>query len=612
MTTRLEDDFESYVNAEWKNQNSIPDKYPAYDNFLVLNEKMEKEMIEICKNKKNKLLNQTFTLFLSQKENHFANHIKPKIKIIESIKRKDKLLDFVFNEILKGNYYLLHIYFDATCRNPKFNIPHFVFDGISLPDKTHYENDKLKPEFEKMLSNIFTLLNLSTKQIKDIWNIENLLSKKHYSQTEMRDPLKTYNPATLYQFVDISKKEKINYNSLLKILPSEFHDITVNNIELAKEILSAFEKFNLASLKTWIIWHVISSQITSSSGKFYELYFNFFKKKLNGIKEEKQLEERAYIFTKNYFGDEFNKIYLKEKVDKKLHERFPVFMKKIKLAVEEKLNSFQWLSVKTKLLALDKLNSMNMKCIGPSVLQDYSFFEKKHYSTIYELIDDYRKWDWEELEINQKMYKTSNPHKWEMDAVDINAYYHPFHNEIVFPAAILQAPFYDPNASHGQNAGAIGAIIAHEMTHGFDDNGSMYDKNGYFSFWWSPKDREEYVSLIKPLETYFDNLKYNNQSLNGKLTLGENLADLGGLQCALHSCTTDKDKKECMIAWARNWRSLMRDEYAKQNLIIDVHSLPQFRVNGILPHIDDFYRLFHIKETDRMFLPIAKRCRLYS
>jgi putative endopeptidase len=255
---------------------------------------------------------------------------------------------------------------------------------------------------------------------------------------------------------------------------------------------------------------------------------------------------------------------------------------------------------------------MNMKYIDPSVLQDYSFFEKKNYSTIYELIDEYHKWDWEELEINQKMYKTYNPSKWEMDAVDINAYYHPFYNEIVFPAAILQAPFYDPSASHGQNAGAIGAIIAHEMTHGFDDNGSMYDKHGYFSFWWSSKDREEYALLIKPLETYFDKLKYNNQPLNGKLTLGENLADLGGLQCALHSCTTDKDKQECMIAWARNWRSLMRDEYAKQKLIMDVHSLPQFRVNGILPHVDDFYRLFHITESDQMFLPVEKRCRLYS
>jgi len=227
-------------------------------------------------------------------------------------------------------------------------------------------------------------------------------------------------------------------------------------------------------------------------------------------------------------------------------------------------------------------------------------------------VDNYYKWDWDILEVKEKMYKMRDPETWEMSAMTVNAYYHPLYNEIVFPAGILQEPFYSTSQSYGANAGGIGAVIAHEMTHGFDDQGSRFDKNGYLYDWWSKSTRETYENTIKKMEEHFNSLTHEDLPVNGKLTLGENLADLGGMQTAISSCESDEEKQKCIKSWAKVWRANVRREYAREMIALDPHSPPRLRINAILQHIEEFYRLFNVKEGDDMFISLDKRCDLWN
>ena len=606
---REQDDFDNSVNYQWKLDNPVPDKYPRYENFTILSERMESIMVEICKGDTDTLVNKIFNLFIGQTDKDFIEHTTNELNNVSLIDNKYDLFEFIFSQIPKGKYYLLHINFSGTCRNPRFQIPHFTFTGLSLPDKAYYtDRIDLRVDFEIMIDKIFTILSIDKSYIKNIWDIEGYIASAHYTKAEKRDPLKTYHPMTLDNFLNMSPGY---FNCLKNKLPVDIYDIILTNADLPAKIINIFDTTCKDSLKTWIQWLIIKNNMSMSVGEIYKIYFDFYKTKLNGTKTERPIEERAILYTKNHLGDDFSKIYINNYMDSRIKTEFPKFVDKIKSSVREKLQNSDWMGIDATKLATNKLDNINLKLIGPEKYEDFSVFNQ-NYNSIYNFMDKYDKWDWDELEVNRKMYKPIDPLKWEMDSVDINAYYHPYYNEIVFPAAILQKPFYDPSESFGNNAGGIGAVIAHEISHGFDDKGSQYDLNGYLYNWLPKQERDKYEKIIYPMEDYFNNLLYNDTKLNGRLTQGENLADLGGLKCALYACETDIEKKKCIYSWAIIWRANLREEYAQQMIIVDPHSLPHYRINGILAHIPDFYRLFNVTDGDDMYLEEDKRCSLYN
>ena len=614
MTTRPQDDFDNYINAQWKQDNPIPDKYSRFTNFTVLQEKMDKILIEMTK-QDNSLINNIYNLYLNQDNRTLKDKISNIVNKINQIDDIETFFRYIFSEIPNGKYYLLHIYHSGTCRNPKFQVPYFSFGGISLPDKSYYTDKKdLRSDYELMINELFeyyNILPINRQNIDKIWDLESNIAQYHYDRAEKRDPLKRYNPCTLSLFHQLTDNK---FSYLSDILPQEYHDIVLDNSILPIKLYSIFNSYNIEILKTWLIWQVIKSYVPNSINNDYNIYFNFYGTKLTGTKIPKPLNERAIRFTKNHLVDEYNRIYCSTQnnyVDSKLNIKFPQFVKVLVKTIRNKLNSAKWMSRTTKDLAIHKLDNINLKIIGPTNYENYDIFNKK-YNSIFDFIDDFYKWDWEHLEINKKMYKLHNNNKWEMAAVDINAYYHPFYNEIVFPAAILQPPFYSSENTFGQNAGGIGAIICHEISHGFDDKGSKYDSDGYLYNWWLKQDRKNYETIINPLEEYFNSLTYNDKKLNGRLTQGENLADLGGLKCSLAACPNNEEKKKCIIAWAKTWRANIRDECAEQMIMTDPHSLPRFRINGILPHIKEFYELFNVNKSDKMYLDEKLRCELYD
>lgn len=608
---RLEDDFDNHVNFEWKKNNEIPAEYPRFTNFTKIDMNLEKLKMEIAENPENKFINDVYNLFLDQDELSIREYMQREINSILVKETKQDLLNYLLKEIPKGNYLLFHICNAGTERNPQFQIPNFSFGGLSLSDRDYYlEQTKYKGSLMNLIKKQLAYFNIHD-DTNFIWELEKTIAKSHYSKAEKREPLKSYHPMTLSAFQKIFQPY---FKDIETILPCEIYDITVNNDSLLETFKLVFDSYNVDQLKVWYVWKFIRSTCgyLDNNNELYKNHFSFYMTEINGIEKPKDMKKRAGNFVEGYLEDKFSEIYVNKYVDKRLFNEFPKFVEKIRSSLMHKLEMAEWMDEETRSASLEKLRDMTLKVVSPSKFRDYNLIEKK-YENILEFVEAYYKWDWEELECKEKMYKLRDPLKWEMSAMTVNAYYHPLYNEIVFPAGILQSPFYDSNSSYGVNVGGIGAVIAHEMTHGFDDQGSKFDKNGFLYDWWSKETRENYDNIIKRMENHFATLKHVDMSVNAKLTQGENLADMGGLKIALASCEgNEKDERDCMISWAKIWSANVRDEYAKQMITLDPHSPPHLRINGILPHINRFYELFNIEETDGMYLQPEKRCQLWN
>ena len=608
---RLQDDFDNAVNESWKKNNPIPDIYPRYTNFTVLHEELERLKIKICENSNHTLIHKLYKLYKNQNHEVINEYILTQIKKIQTTTSKQELIHLLLSQIVNGKYTLLHVCHSGTERNPLFQVPHFSFSGLSLPDMSYYtERTELKESLLDLVHKQNELLDIhhTIEDLDCIWKIEEMLASKHYTRAENREPLKTYHPTTMNA---LKKMMSPYFDSIQDIFPKDYHDIVLNNVELFEELKNVISSFKLSDLHTWFTWKIIKKYTTFTTSKLYENNFDFYSTRLNGVRKSKSLEKRGAQLVEDMLEDEFSKIYLEHHVEPALRYNFTTFVEEIRDTLRSKMENAIWMCKDTKEKAIDKLNSMTLKTIGPSRYKEYSHFNQ-HYDSILEFIDDYYVWDWDILEVKNKMYALRDPKTWLMSAMTINAYYHPSYNEIVFPAGILQAPFYDVNQSFGANAGGIGAVIAHEMTHGFDDQGSRFDKNGYLYTWWSEETRTAYENIIQKMEDHFNSLSYEEKQVNGKLTQGENLADLGGLQTALSLCKTDENKKDCLLSWAKIWRANSRKEYSQQMIVVDPHSPPHLRINAIVQHISDFYRLFNVEKTDKLFLEPEKRCMLWS
>lgn len=606
--TRIQDDVDTFVNAEWKSSHPIPDIYPRYTNFTALSEKLEQQKIDICEDISNERIYQLYHLFLSQNDTQTREYIRDRINYIQNTTSKNELMDKIFFLITNGSYILFHICHSGTERNPQFQIPHFNFGGLSLPDKSYYtERTEIKDDFLSLIKKQFTFFNIDYNDFSFIWDIEAKIAEYHYSRSDKREPLKTYHPTTMY---DLKQKMTPYFDNIQSYLPREYHDIVVNNHHIVDAFKELLDNTSLDELKTWLIWRIIKSYSSYTTCELYKNHFEFYSTKLNGVKTPKSWKKRAATFIENFIEDDFSEIFLQKYANPQLKDSFVPFVEKIRETLYKKMEKAHWMCDETREKALDKLQNMTLKVVSPDVFRNYD--EIPEYNSWLQFVDNYYKWDWNVCEVREKMYKMRDPTTWEMSAMTVNAYYHPLYNEIVFPAGILQEPFYDVSQSFATNAGGIGAVIAHEMTHGFDDSGSRFDKNGYLYDWWSTSTRETYEKIIKKMESHFNSLVHEDLSLNGKLTLGENLADLGGLQTAISSCESDDEKKECILSWAKVWRANVRREYAREMINLDPHSPPRLRINAILQHIDEFYRLYDVSSGDGMFLEEEKRCELWN
>lgn len=618
---KINNDFYNYINSFWISNNPIPDDKSRWSHFDILEKKTDEKLMnnlnELNNGNLKILWNKGINLPDTFINNSDINIIKKIISKIDNIKTTHDLgilyIDLIEQFNIKGPL-LFNI--SPELNDSSINILWIFTSGLSLPEKEYYFKEMYKKErieFKKFIKEYTDLfnLNLTDKQVDIIYLIEEILADKTYTSIEERDPNMINNIRTIEQI------EQDYYN--LKWLRYFFdkYNITPNKISISnpkffKHLNEMFNEHFLNSLKLYIKFKFISSINSFVSLEINNCWLNFYEKTLSGVKNLKSLKKRVLSNIDKQIGQELGLLWIKNNFNDKIKDDIQLMFFYIKNNIHKSLLENKWLTENTKKKAIEKLLAITIKIGYPNNngLYDYSNLEllnKDSYLECNIKLNIYNS----NLEIN-KLYKPKNNDEWYMSAHHINAYYSPQNNEIVIPAGILQEPFYysDPEKI-GSNFGGIGMIIGHEIIHGFDDKGRLYDQFGNLNNWWSDDDIKYYNNQVDKLKE-----QYNKYNVNTSLTIGETIADLGGLKfsiLALKEYLTKINKQyfsDLFINFAYCWANNIREEYLKQKKANDPHPEPKYRVNGIIKNIDMFYDIFNIKDGE-LFLAPKERVNIW-
>jgi putative endopeptidase len=621
---KINNDFYNYINSFWISNNPIPDDKSRWSHFDILEKTTDEKLIKYLNDTDNlnlhNLWNKGINLPDFVIQNSDLNIIKKTISKIDNIKSTYDLgilyIDLIEQFNIKGPL-LFNI--SPELSDSSINIAWIFTSGLSLPEKEYYFKEMYKKErveFKKFIKEYTDLFNfnLTDKQVDTIYLIEEILAEKTYTSTEERDPNMINNIRSIEQI------EQDYYN--LKWLRYFFnkYNITPNKICISnpkyfKHLNEIFNEHFLNSLKLYIKFKFISSINSFVSLEINNCWLNFYDKTLGGVKILKSLKKRVLSNIDKQIGQELGLLWIKNNFNDNIKDDIQSMFFYIKNTIHESLLKNNWLTETTKKKAIEKLLAITIKIGYPNNngLYDYSNLELLYKDSYLECnikLNSYNSY----LEIN-KLYKPTNKDEWYMSAHHINAYYSPQSNEIVIPAGILQEPFYcnDPNKI-GSNFGGIGMIIGHEIIHGFDDKGRLYDQYGNLNNWWSNDDIKYYNNQVDKLKE-----QYNKYNVNTSLTIGETIADLGGLKFSILALKVYLNKinklnkeyfKDLFINFAYSWANNIREEYLKQKKANDPHPEPKYRVNGIIKNIDMFYQIFNIKDGE-LFLEPTERVNIW-
>jgi putative endopeptidase len=621
----ISEDFYSYINWDWLKSNPIPNEYTKWSNFHVLHEQNQyrlKEMLEV-----EPVTDEQYKLNILWKQGLDIDNLNKKgHKHVSSLFDKFKLetdLDTILIELFKYN---LCFFFDISAhtdlKDSSRNILYWDVAGLGLPDRDYYLLDKMKEkqdQYKTFLTNFKNHFGLDLDMDK-FYSWEEQIAKVRLSKTERRDPTKLYN---LYSFDKLVQEfGGINWAKIFEAFNIVTGDkIVVTEPEFFKfmsdYIQSAKSDPNIMTeIKNIIKYKLVKNVCTYLDEPTYMMYFEFYGKQLYGQKEPKQRWKRVLSNVEGVLGEVLSKVYVQKYFNQEQKTNCVNMIGEILKTYKERLELIDWMGPETKQKALEKLSKFTVKIGFPDKWTDFSKLNIGSDLEFYENFLEASKW---EIEDNlAKLYKPVDKLEWHMNAHDINAYYSPSKNEIVFPAGILQEPFYSSTQSFAENLGGIGAVIGHEMTHGFDDKGRLYDSDGNLNDWWTESDATGFELRSKKLEEHFNKFEYFDIKVNGKLTLGENIADLGGITFSLKTLERlvepdqlNEQMKKLFEQWAKVWRCNITPDTLKNQLLTDPHSPTQLRVNGILPNLDEFYQVYQIAPQDKMYLDPELRSKIW-
>ena len=643
-SVRPADDFYEYACGGWMKKNPLPAAYSRFGSFDRLGEDNNKRINGIL----NELLNNTYAKGTTEqklsdlyklamdsvrREKEGLQPVMSKLKALESAKTMKQLFAIQMEMAKYGNMEFYRAGLGADEKNASQNILSVNQGGLTLGMKDYYlENDeattKIRNEYKKHIVRMFQAYGFSksaaTKKMKNIFALELELAKISKSRTELRDPQANYNKMTLKEFNQKYPNLKLEQLMNAQGLKSEFmQEMVVGQpafMEGANKILATMKP---ATLRDVMEWSVILSSTGCLNDAVREANFEFFGKVLSGRKQDHPAWRRATSQVENYMGQALGKIYVEKYFPAAAKERMTKLIKNLQIALGERIAAQDWMSDSTKVNALLKLNTFYVKVGYPDKWIDMSKLAIDPSKSYYENLLACRKF-WNEYEIDHMAGKPVDIDDWYMDPQTVNAYYNPTTNEICFPAGILQVPFFDMTADDAFNYGAIGVVIGHEMTHGFDDQGRQFDKDGNMHDWWAASDGEQFKARTDKYADFFSAIKVlPDLNANGRLTLGENLADHGGLQVAyaafkkatknhplpvIDGLTPDQ---RFFLAYAGVWAGNITEAEIRNRTKSDPHSLGRWRVNGALPHIDAWYEAFGVKPGDKMYIPKEQRLPLW-
>ena len=634
------DDFYMYATGGWQKANPIPDENSRYGTFDKLRENNQEQLqglIEELGAKDHKLgtnaqkVGTLYSMGIDEGKLNAEGYepIKPILAEIDEATSKKDIVRLMaqINRFAASPFFGFRVGPDT--KNSTMNIAHIFQSGIGMGGREYYteQDDKskeLRQEYVNMMQVQFQNIGYpeaeATEAAKAAMKIETELAENHFTKEQRRQPEKNYHKI---KFIDLEKEvapfdwayyfKQVGANSL--------EDLNVSQIEPVRAAINIINTESIENLKSYLNWIVIRSAASYLSDDFVDASFEFYGKTMSGSKENRPRWKRSIDAVNGALGEAVGQLYVERYFPEEAKERMLTLVNNLTESLGERISNLEWMTEETKEKAHEKLSTFIVKIGYPDKWKDYSSLEIKddsYYANMKRA---------SEFLYNENINELGKPvdkTKWYMSPQTVNAYYSPTSNEICFPAGILQPPFFHMDADDAVNYGGIGVVIGHEMTHGFDDQGRKFDKDGNLNDWWTVEDAANFDERAKVLVDYFDNIVViDTVRANGTFTLGENIADHGGLQVALNAYMKTKELKEGIaidgftpeqrffLSYATLWGGNIRDAEILRLTKVDPHSLGKWRVNGALPHINAWYDAFDIKETNALYLPKEKRASIW-
>ena len=633
-------DFYRYACGGWIKNNPLTDEYSQYGSFTVLAENNRKQIQGLIEelaggqHQAGSVAQKVGDLYKIAMDSVKLNQegVKPieaELKEIAGLKDKKQLYPLLAEMYKKGIASYLALYVGADEMNSNMNAVQIGQYGLSMGDRDYYlltdeSTTKIREAFKAHVEKMYQLSGLDAatakKGMEVVMDVETRLAKAFRSRVELRDPHANYNKMSME---DIKKNyPTFDWDSYLNGLDlKDVKEIIVGQPASLEASVKILDTLPLADQALYLQWKLIDAAASFLSDDLREQNFDFYSRTMSGAQEMQPRWKTAVSVVSSTLGEAVGQMYVEKYFPAAAKERMIALVKNLQDALGERIKALEWMGDSTKTKALEKLATFHVKIGYPDKWKDYTSLEIKD-DSYWANIERASRWG--HAEMVAKAGKPVDKDEWLMTPQTVNAYYNPTTNEICFPAAILQPPFFDMNADDAFNYGAIGVVIGHEMTHGFDDQGRQYDKDGNLKDWWTEEDAKKFDERAQVMVAFFDSIEVApGVHANGKMTLGENIADHGGLQVsfqAFKKATAQaplevKDgftpEQRFFLAYAGVWANNIRPEAVLQMTKIDVHSLGEWRVNGALPHIGAWYDAFGITDKDPMYVPVEKRVSIW-
>ncbi|MDY5193734.1 MAG: M13 family metallopeptidase [Candidatus Aphodosoma sp.] len=634
------EDFYKYACGGWMKLNPIPAEYSRYGSFDKLGEDNQKRLQaifddvvskrkELGKGSDAQKIADFYTVAMDSVRLNAEgfNPIIEDLKKIDNINNASDVAKYM-GEVSNVNIFF-GMYVDADIKNAKSNLLQTYQGGIGMGQKDYYFDTtesitEVRNAYVQHVQKMFEMIGVTTEEAannaKLVMNIESRIANSHFSQVELRDPEGNYNK---YSYDDLLKEyPDFDWKALFDAMNIKVKEISISQPSAVKEAIAILNDTPIDQIKTYIKWQLINSASSYLSDDFSKENFEFYGKIMSGSEEQSPRWKRAVEVVNSSLGMAVGRIYCDKYFHEDAKKRMEKLVDNLLKAYSERINNLDWMSEETKAKAQEKLSAIYVKVGYPNKWIDYSSLEINKDDSYWDIVKKASK-----FEVDFMLDKLNRPvdkDDWYMTPQTVNAYYNPTTNEICFPAGILQYPFFDMEADDAFNYGAIGVVIAHEVTHGFDDQGCQFDKDGNLVNWWTDSDKENFTQRTKVMEEYFNQIEVApGLYANGAFTLGENIADHGGLQVAYHAfknATKDAPlevidgftpEQRFFISYANVWAGNIRDEEVVRRTKVDPHSLGKWRVNGALPHIGAWYEAFNITPESPLYLAPEKRVSIW-
>lgn len=640
-SVRPQDDFYNYVNGGWMKTAVIPADKSSWGSFNELREKTDENSLSILKNiltekyekgTEGQKIQDLYATYMDMDKRNAdgINPIKEDLAKIDAIKNMKDLQKYLIESVKEGNDPLFSWSVRGDLKNSKMNAVYLISASLGLGkdyyQKENEDNRKTLEEYTKYVASLLEIIGEknATEKAQRIVALEKSFAKTYLTNEEGRDANKRYNPKTMEELAKISKN--INLVNYLKGAGVNTDRVIIGELKYYENLDKFINPNNLELIKDYLKVHLVSDNTDYLDQRLDDLSFAFYGQYLKGQQVQRPMDKRALNLINGILGEAFGKLYVQKYFSPEAKKEMEVMIDYLKKSYRQHINNLDWMSATTKEKALEKLSKFNVKIAYPDKWEDYSKLvieSPKDGANLYSNLKNIEKWDYEKA--LEKIGKPVDKTKWGMSPQTVNAYYSPLNNEIVFPAAILQAPFFDFKADPAVNFGGIGAVIGHEIAHGFDDGGARFDGDGNLNNWWTEEDKKNFEVKVKQLADQFSKYEpVKGNFVNGVFTSGENIADLAGVAIAydaLQMYLKDKGNQELIsgysqnqrffLSWATIWRTKSTEKYMINQVKTDPHTPGYFRAFAPLTNVDAFYEAFDVKEGDKHYKKPEDRIKIW-